>query len=110
MAPPSVDPVSTPEASPVAAPPVASPEARAGDVVAESTTEVAAPLDDILGPEHAITVHESAAEIQNAIACGDLTGRPTDGELSIEMQELNDSGFTGDAQLADNRDGTTPED
>lgn len=107
VASPSVDPVSPPEASPVAASPVASPEAGAGDVVAESTTEVAAPLDDILGAEHAINVHESAAEIQNSIACGDLTGPPTDGEVSIEIQELNDSGFTGEAHLADNGDGTT---
>lgn len=107
VASPGVGPVSTPEASPIAASPVASPEAGAGDVVAESTTEVAAPLDDILSAEHAINVHESAAEIQNYIACGDLTGTPTDGRLSIELQELNESGFTGEAHLADNGDGTT---
>ncbi len=76
-------------------------------MVAESTTEVEASLDDILAVEHAINVHESAANIQNYIACGDLVGPATDGELRIELQELNDSGYTGEAHLVDNGDGTT---
>jgi uncharacterized cupredoxin-like copper-binding protein len=92
-------PAAVPAASPVAA--------GAGEVVAESTTEVEASLDDILAAEHAINVHESAENIGNYIACGNLTGPATDGELQIKLQELNDSGYTGEAHLVDNGDGTT---
>lgn len=78
-----------------------------GAVTAESTTILEVPLDEILAGEHAINVYESPENIENYIACGDITGTPTDGELVIELKELNDSGFTGDALLADNGDGTT---
>jgi plastocyanin len=79
-----------------------------GDMMQEmSVTEVEASLDDILAAEHAINVHESAENIGNYIACGDLTGEPDDGELFIELQELNDSGYSGEAELVDNGDGTT---
>jgi plastocyanin len=98
-----LDAGATPAATPAASPAVAG----AGDVVAESTTEVEASLDDILAAEHAVNVHESAENIQNYIACGDLTGPAPDGELRIELQELNDSGYTGQAHLVDNGDGTT---
>lgn len=76
-------------------------------IVAESTTMVDASLDDILAAEHAINVHESPENIQEYIACGDITGEPTDGMLEITLQELNDSGFSGGATLMDNGDGTT---
>lgn len=87
--------------------PVASPEASMGDVVAQSESVVDVSLDDILGAEHAINVHESPENIQNYIACGDVTGSPSDGELTIELQELNGSGYVGEALLMDNGDGTT---
>ncbi len=95
------------EATPAASPVASSAAAGAGEVVAESTTEVEASLDDILAAEHAINVHESAENIQNYIACGNLTGPATDGELRIDLEELNDSGYTGQAHLVDNGDGTT---
>lgn len=72
-----------------------------------SVTDVDASLDDILAAEHAINVHESADNIGNYIACGDITGEPEDGELTIELEELNDSGHSGEAVLVDNGDGTT---
>jgi hypothetical protein len=72
-----------------------------------STTTVEASLDDILGAEHAINVHESDENIQNYIACGDVTGMPGSGELEITLEELNDSGASGTATLTDNGDGTT---
>lgn len=103
----------TPAASPIAASPVASdamasPTAGMGDVVASSTTEdVGASLADIIGGGHAINVHESAENIQNYIACGDITGGGTETELTIELQELNGSGYMGQAMLTDNGDGTT---
>ena len=52
-------------------------------------------------------VHESAENIGNYIACGDLTVPATDGELHIDLKELNGSGYTGEAHLVDNGDGTT---
>jgi plastocyanin len=72
-----------------------------------SVTDVEASLDDILAAEHAINVHESAENIGNYIACGELTGTPEGGELTIELGELNDSGYSGEAMLVDNGDGTT---
>ncbi|HEV2073524.1 MAG TPA: hypothetical protein VGR29_07760 [Thermomicrobiales bacterium] len=87
--------------------PVGAEAAGEGATAGESTTIVEASLDDILASEHAINVHESPENIQNYIACGDITGTPTNDELVIELEELNDSGFMGDALLADNGDGTT---
>jgi hypothetical protein len=78
-----------------------------GEGLAESTTEVEATLDDILAAEHAINVHASAEDIETYIACGDVTATPTDGELQIQLMELNGSGFAGEAHLVDNGDGTT---
>ncbi len=76
-------------------------------MTATSSTVVDASLDDIVGGEHAINVHQSAAEIDVYIACGDVTGEVTDGMLTIELQEQNASGFSGEAMLMDNGDGTT---
>jgi hypothetical protein len=77
------------------------------EVVAWSETDVEAGLDEIIAGGHAINVHESKANIQNYIACGDITGTPTNDELVIELDELNDSGYEGEATLTDNGDGTT---
>ena len=78
-----------------------------GDLVAHSTTTVEAALDDILAEEHAINAHESPENIQNYIACGEITGTPTDGMLHIQLSEQNGSGYQGMAALQDNGDGTT---
>jgi plastocyanin len=78
------------------------------DVMTEtSITNVDASLDDILAGEHALNIHESMENIGTNIACGDLTGAPDDGELTVTVGELNDSGYSGEAVLVDNRDGTT---
>jgi len=81
-------------------------EEEVPDVVAESTTIVEASLSDIISGEHAINVHESPENIQNYIACGNITGQETGG-LQIELGELNDSGYLGVANLTDNGDNTT---
>jgi hypothetical protein len=94
----------SPEASPVLE--LAATPAVSG-LALMSTTTVETTLDDLLGGEHAINLHESDENIQNYIACGDLTGTPSDGMLTIELAELNDSGVTGQATLTDNGDGTT---
>ena len=85
----------------------ATPMAGMGEVVAQSTTMVEASLEDILGAEHAINVHESTENIENYIACGDITGTADGGQLQIELQELNDSGYYGMAMLMEAGDGTT---
>lgn len=93
----------TPAVSPVASPAAGD----TGEVVAQSTTEVEVSLDDLIGTEYAINVHESADNIGNYIACGNITGTATDGTLTIQLDELNGSGYSGQAMLMDNGDGTT---
>jgi hypothetical protein len=61
------------------------------------------PLDAILAAEHAVNVHESAENIQNYIACGDIAGAvDANGTLAIGLREVNGSGFTGIAVLSPN--------
>jgi hypothetical protein len=70
-----------------------------------SFTTVELPLDAILGAEHAINVHESAENIGNYIACGDLQGTvDANGSLVVGLGEVNDSGFAGIAVLSPNAD------
>ncbi len=73
-----------------------------GAIPAEySFTTVPLTLEAILGGEHAINVHESAENIQNYIACGDLAGSlDANGSLVVGLGELNDSGYTGIAVLS----------
>lgn len=102
--------VASPEASPVvasAATPGVASDLTLGDAAAQSATEVDVSLEDLLADEFAINVHESPENIQNYIACGEITGSPENGELFVELQELNGSGFAGQAELADQGDGTT---
>ena len=97
------------QGSPVASPVVedpASPEVVQGEVVIESITEVDATLDELLEEEHAINVHASPDNLDVYIACGNITGEPTDGMLRIDVNELNDSGFAGFAVLESNEEGT----
>ena len=81
-------------------------EEEVPDVVAQSATTVEASLSDIISGEHAINVHESPENIENYIACGNIIG-PETGGLQIELDELNDSGYMGIANLTDNGDNTT---
>ncbi len=74
--------------------------------VATSYTVVDAALEDILAEEHAINFHESAENIENYIACGDIggavmTGPGMDGggTLVIGLRSLNGSGISGVATL-----------
>ena len=76
-------------------------------VVAQSGTEVDVSLDELLSGEYAIDVHESAENIQNYLACGEITGSVENGELFIELMELGNSGFYGQAELSDQGDDTT---
>src|SRR6478609_9599263 len=85
----------------------ASPSAEDEDVVAESTTTVQVALADISAGGFAINVHESMDQIQNYIACGDITGKPANNVLQIPLNELNNSAYYGTATLTDNGNGTT---
>jgi len=87
-----------------------------GQVVAESTTMVTTTLDELLGAPYAINVHESAENIGNYIACGEITegqamsstGTPATGgrQIEITLRELNNSGYEGHAMLVEMGDGT----
>lgn len=61
--------------------------------------------DDVLATSHVIVVHESAENIQNVIACGDIGGVVVDDYLAIALHPLNDSGYTGIAILNADNDG-----
>jgi hypothetical protein len=66
-----------------------------------SFTTVDLSLDDILAADHAINIHESADNIDEYIACGDLGGTvDANGSLVVGLQELNDSGYAGIAVLS----------
>lgn len=84
-------------------------DTTSGAVPAEySFSTVPLTLDDILAADHAINVHESADNIQNYIACGDLAGAvDANGSLVVGLSELNGSGYTGIAVLSPGDDGAS---
>jgi hypothetical protein len=94
-------------ATPAATPTLAMASTPDAGTTLQSTTTVEAALDDIISGGHAINVHQSAEQIDVYIACGDVTGEATNGMLTVELQELNGSGVSGQAMLTDNGDGTT---
>ncbi len=72
-----------------------------------SATEIGVPLATILAAPHAINVHESAENIGEYVACGDIGGQVIDGRLVIGLQEINGSDLSGVAVLeADDDDET----
>jgi plastocyanin len=76
--------------------------------VALSGTTVASTLADLMAAPFAINVHESAENIGNYIACGNIGGAMVGtADLAFGLAELNGSGYSGVATLHDNGDGTT---
>ena len=75
--------------------------------VETSVTTVQTTLQELTGAAYAINVHESAQNIGNYIACGDIGGMVMSSDLAIGLRELNGSGYSGVAWLHDNGDGTT---
>lgn len=61
--------------------------------------------DDVLTSAHSIVVHESEENVQNYIACGEIGGIVVDGELLVSLHSMNDSGYSGIAQLSTDDDG-----
>ncbi len=64
-----------------------------------STTRVDIPMQTIIDGGHAVNIHQSAAEINAYIACGDIGGVVSDNTLVIGLGELNGSGYSGVAVL-----------
>jgi plastocyanin len=89
--------------------PSADPTTGAGatSAVASSITTIEASLTSLLESDHAINIHLSADVIGTYIACGDIAGQPTSGQLVIALNPLNDSGATGVAVLQEEGTSTT---
>jgi hypothetical protein len=75
--------------------------------VATSTITLDVSLDELLASPFAINAHESAENIANYVACGDIAGPVVDGQLLVGMTEQNDSGVSGVAVLQSNDAGGT---
>jgi plastocyanin len=70
--------------------------------VERSLTTVEATLEDLRSGDYAINVHQSAEDIGTYIACGSLSGALDEsGLLVVGLRELNDSGHSGIATLAE---------
>ena len=77
------------------------------DSFATNTIVLDVKLDDLLDGDYAINVHESSDAMKNYIACGNIEGDVEDDTLLVPLEELNDSGFTGEAALVANPDDQT---
>lgn len=74
-----------------------------GNLPQYSFSTVELPLEDILAGDHAVNVHESADNIDNYIACGNIGGVvDSNGSLVIGLYQQNDSGYAGIAVLTPN--------
>lgn len=93
------------EGTPVAEPKVLGAESAVP--VAVSVTALDTMLFTIRSGEFAINVHESAENIGNYIACGDIGGAMTGDDLIIGLRPLNNSGMAGVAVLHGNGTQTT---
>jgi hypothetical protein len=88
-----------------------------------SETDVDVSLDDLLASPYAINLHESDTNLGVYVACGEIVASDDSADtsddsgdaasddeastLTIDLNELNDSGVSGSATLTDNGDGTT---
>ena len=84
----------------------ATPGASLEEVVAYSSTTLEGTLDELLQGGYSLNVHESPEAIETHIACGDIVGPATDGAVTIDLPEVNGSGFDGIAVIRDQGDGT----
>jgi hypothetical protein len=78
-------------------------------MVFRGETDVEMSLEDILAESHSINVHESAENIQNYIACGEIGGVVVDDDgdtLVVALRPMNDSGYFGMAFLKADGDKT----
>jgi hypothetical protein len=78
-------------------------------MVYRGETDIDLSLEDILAESHSVNVHESAENIQNYIACGEIGGVVVDDDgdtLVVALRPMNDSGYFGLAFLKADGDGT----
>lgn len=71
------------------------------------TGDIDVNFDDLFTEAHAINVHESAQNIQNYIACGDIGGPVLDDKVFVALNSQNGSGFGGIAILEKDGDDKT---
>ena len=69
--------------------------------VESSITDVETTLADLTAAPHAIIAHASSDDMGTYIICGDVTGEPVDGVLTVALGELNGSGHVGVAVLTE---------
>jgi hypothetical protein len=102
----SFGPVGTPEASAMATPATPLPEITITKAtpVLFSLTHIDADITEFIGGGYAINAHESAANIQNYIACGDIP--PCTGiacaavtGVTVQLAPQNNSGYFGVARI-----------
>lgn len=78
-------------------------------MVYRGETDVEVSMEDMLAASHSINVHESAENIENYIACGEIGGVVVDDDgdtLVVALRPLNDSGYFGMAFLTADGDNT----
>lgn len=79
-----------------------------GPVTYSESDDIEFDWETMVGSPHAIAVHESEANIQNYIACGDIGGTVWDDdgkEMVIGLHPVGDSGYSGIAILSEDDDG-----
>lgn len=77
------------------------------EVVSESYSTIDVSLADLIAGGYAINIHESADNIANYIACGEITDNTGGTQLQVDIKQLNGSGLEGLALLEANEDGST---
>jgi hypothetical protein len=102
----SFGPVATPEASAMATPATPLPAVSITKMtpVLFSFTHIDADITEFIGGGYAINAHESAENIQNYIACGDIPpcvgiACPAVTGVTVELAPQNNSGYFGVARI-----------
>lgn len=73
-------------------------------VKSSESKDIEVSFDDVLATSHAINVHESAENIGNYIACGDIGGVVKDDTVMVGLYEQNGTGYSGLAIVKKNGD------
>lgn len=78
-------------------------------MVYRGETDVEISLEDMLAASHSVNIHESAENIENYIACGEIGGVVVDDDgdtLVVALRPMNESGYFGMAFLTADGDNT----
>lgn len=75
------------------------------DVVYGEDEDVHQTVDDLTGGDFVVTIHERDDANSAVIACGEISGTVgDDGTLTIDLDEVDGSGFSGRAHFAPEQD------